>query len=374
MPEHEEANSDANAPMSEAAADLHERGPVAVAGATGFVGRHVCRALLDAGYRVRALVREIRSVGDRLPDHERLELRQVAGLTPGELGLIARRLDPYAAKVELDDGSARANPLEGCSAVVNCVGIIREASGGQTFRRVHIGVTDGLVRAAKKAGVDRFVQISALGVHPDGPSEYQTSKAAAEKLLMSSGLTWTVLRPSLIHAADANFIDDAKQWARGRSAPFFFMPYFTREADPAQRAAPLPNPLAKQESSSISPVHVADVADAVVRALGDPETTEGEIYNLAGPETLTWPEMLGEIREHTPLSKKLPIVGLPAKLGVLQAKGAKAVGLRDALPFDEGMAMMAAADSTASLVKARAHLGFDPRPFRESFAGYAPQI
>ena len=369
MSAHDEHHADL--PLNQALADA---GPIAVAGATGFVGRHVCRTLLDAGYRVRARVRDIRSGGDRLPEDEDLELRQVAGLTPVELGLVARRLDPYAAKVELDDGSAPTNPLEGCSAVVNCVGIIREASGGQTIRRAHIGVTDGQIRAAKAAGVDRYVQISALGVHPDGPSEYQSSKAAAEKLLASSGLTWTVFRPSLIHGVDANFIDDAKAWARGRSAPFLFMPYFTREADPAQRAGLAPNPLAKQESAEISPVHVAAVAGAVVGALGDPETPEGEVYNLTGPETLTWPELLTEIRDHSPLSRKLPIVGLPGKLCVIKAKAAKAVGLRDALPFDEGMAMMASADSTASLVKARAHLGFDPRPFRESFAEYAPRI
>ncbi|MEL7472023.1 MAG: NAD(P)H-binding protein [Planctomycetota bacterium] len=345
---------------------------IAVAGATGFVGRHVTRHLLDHGFRVRALVRNIRTVGDRLPRHETLELREVAGLTPAELGLTARRLDTYAARVQLDDGARKANPLEGCDAVVNTVGIIREASGGQTFNRVHVGVTDGLVEAARRAGCDRYIQISAIGVNPEGPSAYFKSKHEAEQIVQRSGLTWTILRPSLIHGPDAGFIGDAKNWVRGRSAPFVFVPYFTRETNPSE--LPLPNPLAGSESARVSPVHVEDVASAVHASLDDAETSEGEIYNLVGDETLTWPELLEHVRDHVPLARPLPVVGLPSKLGVLQAKGLKWLGMRDLLPFDEGMAMMAAIDSTASLVKARAHLGFDPRGFRESFAAYAESI
>lgn len=344
---------------------MTQQQPIAVTGATGFVGRHVVGELLARGHRVRALVRDARKAARVLGASEGLEVREVSSLSAEGLGTQARRLDPHSGKIRLDVRTKDANPLEGCLACVNCVGIIREAPGGQTFERVHVQVTEALVEACRAAGVTRFVQISALGVHPDGPSEYQKSKARAEAFIRVSDLDWTIIRPSLIHGEGSEFLEMASKWCRGKAAPWVVLPYFTRLAEHA---------VLHTESPRIAPVHVEDVARVVGCAL-ESDAAVGEVYLVSGPEVLEWPEMLRMIRDAVPGGKRsMPVVGVPAVLAAGQARAARAIGLRDALPFDEGMALMAAQDSVADLTKVREHLGVEPRGFSASLGGYADRL
>ena len=184
-----------------------------------------------------------------------------------------------------------------------------------------------------------------------------------------SGLAWTILRPSMIHGADGEFMQMARAWATGRAMPFLFMPYFARRTDGAMSLVP-----GKTEPASLAPVFVDDVAWAVGESLAR-EQAIGEVYNLVGPETLTWSEMLAFVRDHVPNGKKeLPVVGIPGPLAVAKARGLKALGMDGLLPFDDGMAIMGMRDSLAEISKARTHLGFEGRPFRDTMAAYAPQM
>lgn len=315
---------------------------VCVAGATGFVGRHVVSTLLERGHTVRALARNPEKAAAVLPASDRLSL--YAGEPAERAGLAG-----WASRAD---------------AMVNTIGIIREAPGGQTFARVHVGVTRHLVEAAKHGGVRHVVQISALGVTDEGDTPYLRTKFEAEMLVRGSGLEWTILRPSMIHGPDGEFMRLSKGWATGRAAPFVFMPYFTRPV------LPIKPPVPKFESATIAPISVDDVAMAVAHSLERPEC-RGEVFHLCGPDRLTWPELLAFTRDHVKNGKKdLKPLGLPAPLAAMKAKAAKAVGLRDVLPFDEGMAVLASRDSVCSMEKADEFLGLEPVGFREAAGGY----
>ncbi|MEM7755872.1 MAG: NAD(P)H-binding protein [Planctomycetota bacterium] len=325
---------------------------VAVTGATGFVGRHMVRALLERGHRVRGMVRDAEKASGVLPPHERLEWVQ----EPGGIS---------------EDSAERL--VEGCDTAVHTIGIIREASGGQTFKRMHTEATRWMVRACEHAGTQRYLHMSALGVRDHGISQYQKTKFEAEQIVRFSDLDWTIFRPGLIHGSDSAVFEMMKKWCEGRDAPWLFLPYFLRTevvvpgvTNDRESALPL-----TVEAPKVAPVHIDDVCEAFCLAMEHRESV-GEIYALAGPETMTWPEMLRRVRDALPQAKdNLIPIGLPAPIAAAKAWALKQLGMGDLLPFDVGMALMAAEDSVAPSVKARAQLGYEPRAFTESMRGYA---
>lgn len=352
---------------------------VAVTGASGFVGRYVVRELARRGYRVRGLVRD------------RQKAREVLSLGGGHAGH-AGHGHGSVTMVEGDALDARVmdelmmGPEGAAKACVNLIGIIREASG-QTFRKSHVETTRSAIEACQRlmkkqeprlasktrsitgSGL-RFLQMSALGVSHEGISEYQQTKWEAEMLVRGSGLGWTIFRPSMIHGAGSEFLEMAKGWVNGEKPPYFFIPYFTRQQ--ADTRVPL-GPMNRVEPE-IQPVYVEDVAWAFGEALARGGTA-GEIYNLAGPEKLTWPVMMTLLRDHLPGGQDtLYPFGLSSSIAARAALGAKLLGLRDVLPFDEGMALMGGQDSTAELNKAKAQLGWHPREFSRALPEYAGAV
>lgn len=321
---------------------------VAVAGSTGFVGQEVVRRLLADGHAVRALARDRGKARDVLP------------VNAGSLEIVTG---------DVTDPAAVADLLRGCDTCINLVGIIREAPG-VTFEMAHVGAVQALTAAAIEARCGRFIQMSALGVGHDGMCEYQRSKWDGEQVVRSSGIPWTIFRPGLIHGPGSGFMQLAASWASGESAPWFFLPYFTRRVPDAvctMGTAPEFDPV-------VSPVAVEDVASAFSSAVVAPQAA-GEIYNLVGPETLAWPDLLRLVRDAIPdANHSLVPWGIPGDVAAIKARVAGAIGLGWALPFDEGMARMGMEDSTASLDKARLDLGFDPRPFSVVLARYGPEL
>lgn len=328
---------------------------VAVTGAAGFVGRTVVRELLGRGWHVRALVRDAAKAARALPLDPKLHL------------VVGHALD----------GQSPSEVVRGANACVHLIGIIREVrqpaslGGAQTFRRVHVDATSALLRAAREAGVPRFVHMSALGVTPDGRAEYQRTKFEAEQLVRRSGLDWTILRPGMIHGSDGEFVQMVRDFCSGGKPPFFFIPYFTRFVEHDEGVI-----LGRVgfEAARVAPVHVSDVARAFAEALRRPQTS-GEVYNLAGPEVVSWKEMMEFFRDTLPgADAKLPVVGLPGTPHALMARAAGWVGMGQVFPFDEGQAFMAQEDSTADMAKFEAHFGFAPQPFRELVERYAPTM
>jgi uncharacterized protein YbjT (DUF2867 family) len=321
---------------------------VAVTGATGFVGRYVVREMLSRGWTVRALARSRDKARAVLPADPALH---------------------FVGGDVLDEGVLESL-MRGAQACINTLGIIRERPGGQTFRKIHVLSVQRIVEAARRAGVQRLVQISAMGASEAGLTQYQRTKGEGERAIRESGIPWTIFRPSTIHGKDGEFVRLVKGWATGKSPPWFFLPYFTR----GERREDVPLAPSYPRAGKIAPVAVEDVAWAVGECFERTESI-GEIYNLCGPEILTWPEMLVLFREAIPgASRSIQPLGIPSQHAAVQAKVAKKLGLGGLLPFDEGMAIMGAEDAACQPHKARAHLGFQPIAFTERMPQYAAEI
>ena len=244
---------------------------VLVTGATGYVGFHVTEALSQAGHTVIALSRNGKgsstASGTNLGVHAGVEYR--------------------AADVAAATGLEGA--MRGVDAVVHLVGIIAE-KGEQTFERVHVGGTRNVLEAAKKAGVKRYLHMSALGASATAASGYSSSKYRAEELVRASGLNWTIFRPSLIF---------------GRGDDFF-----GRVLRNLVSQAPVV-PQIGDGSFPFRPVWVGDVAAAFVQALGKGEAV-GQTLDLVGPKQYTFRELL-ELETQT-LGLKKPFVPVPVFL------------------------------------------------------------
>lgn len=308
--------------------------------------------MLQAGYSVRALVRSRDKAREVLPQSDRLSLVVGDVLEKGPLQELLR--DAF-----------------GC---IHLVGIIREKRGPlggkpQTFQRMHVDATRHMVAQCQASGVKRFVQMSAMGVTDSGVSKYQRTKFEAEQIVRRSNLDWTVFRPGLIHGPGGEFTGMAVDWAGGNTPPFLFMPYFTRAV--AMYRAPMDGGV--DAVPVVAPVWVEDVAAAFVASLEN-QASVGEIYNLAGPESLSWIQLLEYIRDAAHGNPHITAWGIPSEPAAIAADIAGFVGLGGLLPFDGGMARMAAQDSVADTTKARTDLKLQFAPFRKTFAAYAEQL
>jgi NADH dehydrogenase len=319
---------------------------IAVTGASGFVGRHVVKELVRRGHDVRALARD--------EDKARRSLGA----------------QPLLVKGDVTDQATLDHLVDGADAVIHLVGIIREAPGGQTFERMHVLATERTLGAATRAGARRFLQMSALGVGAEGVCEYQRTKYRAEQLVRDSSLDWTIFRPSLIHGLESEFVQMVAGWVRGKGVPGTRLPYFTRSVeDTSVFLGPI-----RAVDPVVAPVYVDDVAYCFAEAL-DRDVAIGEIYNLAGPDEMTFPRMLVRYRDAVKGARSaMTPLGIRENVAAMGAKAAKALKLDSLLPFDEGMALMGSRDSVAELDKAESHLSWAPSPFQARLASYAGSL
>jgi len=286
---------------------------VLVTGATGLIGAHVVRALRAAGGAVTGLSRQ-RPAGEH-PD-----------------AWLAREFGHMTAARDwlplLQDGAF--------DAVVNCVGIIREAAPGD-FDRLHRAAPVALFAACEQLGV-RVVQLSALGSDLDAATAYWRSKGAAEADLLARRLDATIIRPSLVYGDD------------GASSVLFRM------------LATLPVlllPLAHR--ALVQPAHVDDLAQVVVRLLTLPGGMPRELA-VVGPRATTIAGYLGDLRCGMDAPAAL-VLSLPLAAARLVAQLA---ALHPASAFTpESLHMLAAStdgSNTADPAPAQALLG---RPLRD---------
>jgi len=301
---------------------------VAIIGGSGFVGRYMVDALLAAGHRPTLLARaesrdKLRAAGDcRVVEGEPTNVRAVE------------------------------DTIGGSDAVVFLVGILREFPGrGITFEALQYEAAALAADTALRLGVRRFLLMSANGVRSPG-TPYQETKLRAEEYLRASGLEVTVFRPSVIFGDPRGAMEIATQLCRDMVAPPLPAVAFHTGLRPASGQV------------WMSPVHVADVADAFVGALDEPRTI-GRTYVLGGPENLTWAEMLRRVAAAVGKRKLI----LPMPIGIMSA----AATLFDRLPFfpvTRDQLRMLAEGNTAGPDDLRELTGREPRCFTPDELAY----
>jgi NADH dehydrogenase len=225
------------------------QGLVTVFGGSGFVGAQIVRSLAKSGARVRVAVRN---------PGRGYRLRML-----GDVGQIE------VVQANIRDGVSVARALDGAEACVNAVAVLYE-SGRQSFQSLHVEGARRVAAEAVAQGVERFIQISALGASAESPAAYSRTKAAGEAAVRDAIPNAIVLRPSVVFGPEDSF--------------------FNRFARMASFSPALP--LIGGGQTRFQPVYVGDVALAVAQALTLPETA-GRIFELGGPTIYRFKDLMG---------------------------------------------------------------------------------
>ena len=221
---------------------------VTLIGGSGFVGRHVARALARRGYRIRVACRRPDLAGHVQP----------LG-TPGQVM-------PVQANVRYP--ASLAAVCEGAFAVINLTGVLY-SGGSQSFEAIHAFGAEAAARAAKAAKARLFIQMSALGASPNSSSIYAKSKAEGETRAKAAFPGAIIIRPSIIFGPEDSFFNRFAALSR-------FVPAL---------------PLIGGGHTKFAPVFVGDVAEAFAR-LVDRGEADGKTYEFSGPQELTFKQLM----------------------------------------------------------------------------------
>ena len=224
---------------------------VTVFGGTGFLGRHVVERLLNEGAVVRVAARHPKQI----------DLGDDAGGSGRAISV--------AADVRDEDTVDAA--VAGTEGVVNAVSTYVE-KGGATYAAVHELGAGNIAKACNRLGVGRLVHISGIGADAASRSRYICARGRGESTVQAAFPRAVILRPSVMFGSDDAFLNTLARIVR--STPVI--------------------PLIGGGRMKMQPVHVLDVADAVCLSLRDPAAS-GKIYELGGPESLTFREIIERV-------------------------------------------------------------------------------
>lgn len=242
-------------------------------GGTGFIGRQIVRDLAREGYTIK--------VASRAPESAYF-LR-----TCGNVGQIVPFACDYA-----DEASLRA-AVKGCDVVVNCVGILFE-KGKNSFTRIHTELPRAIAKVCAAEDVARLIHLSALGCD-QAHSKYAKSKLNGEMAVFENFPQATILRPSVVFGVEDGFFNMFAKLS-------ILLPFL---------------PLIGGGKTKLQPVYVGDVADAALSSIRD-EAAAGKIYELGGPEVVSFREIYARLFRETGRRKLL--VSLPWGIASLQGK------------------------------------------------------
>ena len=217
-------------------------------GAGGFIGRHILGELIAGGHDVIAAVRRDAGLSAAFPE-ARILVRDLAAAT---------------------DAAKWVEPLQGVDVIINAAGLLR----GTEMHALHVAMPQALHAAALESEVRHVILLSAISAREDVDTDYARSKLQGEEALRSSGLNWTILRPSLVYG-DGSY--GGTSLLRGLAA------------------FPWRVPLPGHGAYPFTPIHVDDLARAVCQLSGDPAFA-GRTLEPVGPETMSLGELLARYR------------------------------------------------------------------------------
>ena len=295
---------------------------VTVFGGSGFLGRYVVRRLANAGARVRVICRY---------PHKALHLKPM-----GEVGQITLERGDVAKRDDL------STFIAGSRHVVNLIGILFE-KGDQRFEVIQAQTPARIAAAAAAAGVERLVQLSAIGADPESPAAYGRTKAEGEAAVRQAFPAATILRPSVVFGPEDDFFNRFGQMAQ--ISPFL--------------------PLIDGGETRFQPVYVDDVAKAVVLGLSE-KSTAGEIFELGGPDVYTFRELLQYLLDV--LNRRRLLLNLPANIATIQARFMEFLP-KPPLTRDQ-IALLASDNVVSPGAKGFAELGIEPTPLEVIVPSY----
>jgi uncharacterized protein YbjT (DUF2867 family) len=245
---------------------------ITIYGGSGFLGRHVVRALARRDYRIRVAVRRPELAGHLQP--------------LGKVGQI------NAVQANIRDAASVEAAARGAHILIDLVGILFERSR-QRFNTVHTVGAEQVALAANAHGA-RMIYVSAIGADEESSSAYARSKAAAEKLVLSAQPSAVILRPSILFGPEDDF--------------------FNRFAALARMSPALP--LIGGGKTLFQPVFVGDVAEAIAQAV-DGNARPGTIYELGGPDVRSFADLMRYVL--ATIERKRLLVPIPFFLAKLKA-------------------------------------------------------
>ena len=282
---------------------------VTVFGGTGFLGRRIVRHLHDKGYSVRIASRHPKPASDYDP-----------------------QLRPIAANIH--DRQSIASAIAGAFGVINAVSLY-VARGEETFDTVHVAAAERLAREARKADVERFVQISGIGADAQSPSPYICARGQGEQAVRAVFAGTTVIRPAVMFGTDDAFLNTLIKLLRR-------LPVY---------------PMFGQGQTRLQPADVENVAEAVARVMQRSETGPLTV-ECGGPRVYSYEELLGTIARAASVK---PIL-VPVPFGVWHALAWVAEVVPGA-PITRSQVELMQVDTVASPSELGfADLGISPRP------------
>jgi len=296
---------------------------IMVLGAGGFIGRQIMAELLCAGHDVIGVARSRSSGAATAFDQADLRILDLAKAT---------------------DPAAWIGHLGGVACIVNAVGVLR----GADMFAVHVDMPKALYQAARQAGVKHIVLISAISARSDVTTDYSVSKLAGEQVLRESGLTWTILRPSLVYGEGS---------------------YGGTSLLRAMAALPFVVPLPGHGAFAFTPIHVDDLARCVRQACGKEEFHDRTLEPV-GPETLSLRELLTRYRAWLGfcaapfLRIPMPVMRLLGRLGDVAGHGPIATN---------SLVQMVAGNAGDSAGFAQT-VGFSPRSLGDAMLAHPAQV
>jgi NADH dehydrogenase len=249
---------------------------VVITGAFSYTGKYATRLLLDRGYDVRTLTGH---PPDRPPDHAPTRSTE--------------RTNPYGGRVQIfpynfDQPDELRRSLEGASTLINTYWV-RFPRGEMNFEAA-VRNTRTLIQAAKEAGVRRIVHVSIANPSLESPLGYYKGKAQVEEGVIASGLSYSILRPTVIFGAEDILINNIAWFVR--HLPVFGIPGDGRYA--------------------IRPIYVEDMAKLLVDAAEQPGNS---VIDAVGPETFSFEELVRLIAAR--VGRPVRLAHLPAALAYL---------------------------------------------------------
>jgi uncharacterized protein YbjT (DUF2867 family) len=285
-------------------------GLICVLGGTGFLGRRIVRRLHDHGHPVR--------IASRHPERARSPIADA-------------RLEPVRADIA-NEGSLVA-ALAGTQGVVNAVSLYVE-SANATFRSVHVEGAARVAREARRAGVERLIHVSGIGADPGSDSPYIRSRGEGELAVKSAFPDATIVRPAVMFGPDDAFLNTTLTLLRR-------LPAF---------------PMFGHGRTKLQPTDVEDVAEAIVRAVGE----RRPLYELGGPRIYAYEDLLRTIAQRAGLKPVL----VPVPFSLWQALGWTAELLPNP-PVTRNQVELMRIDTIAGSEPGFEALGISPRPLED---------